>query len=80
MRESARRLRLLCDAYGLGERAGLVDVIAARQQALHDTIRTFAARGVPAFVAMWGTSHSEQPLRDRRHLLAHRAAYEAALS
>jgi Phosphotransferase enzyme family len=80
VRESARRLRLLCDAYGLDERAGLVDGIAARQQALHDTIRTFAARGVPAFVAMWGTSHSEQPLRDRRHLLSHRAAYEAALS
>jgi hypothetical protein len=78
--EAARRLRLLCDAYGLGERAGLVDVIARRQQALHDAIREFAARGIPAFVAMWGTHHSEQPLRDRAHLLAHRAEFEAALT
>jgi hypothetical protein len=77
--EAARRLRLFCDAYGLRERATLIDVIASRQQALHDTIREFAARGLPAFVAMWETTHSEQPLHDRRHVLAHRAAYEAAL-
>jgi hypothetical protein len=77
---SALRLRLLCDAYGLEERGGLVDTIAARQQALHDTIRELAARGHSAFAAMWGTPHSELPLRDRRHLLAHRAEYEAVLS
>jgi aminoglycoside phosphotransferase (APT) family kinase protein len=76
---SASRLRLFCDAYGLRERADLVEVIARRQQALHDTIREFAARGVPAFVAMWNTEHSEEPLRDRDHLLAHRATYELAL-
>jgi hypothetical protein len=77
--EGARRLRLFCDGYGLRRRADLVDVIAKRQQVLHDTIAEFAARGVPAFVVMWGTAHSEQPLRDRHHLLAHRAAYDAAL-
>jgi hypothetical protein len=42
--------------------------------ALHDTIREFAAGGIPAFVAMSGTHHSEEPPRDRAHLLAHRAA------
>ncbi len=77
--EGARRLRLLCDAYGLRRRSGLVDMIALRQQVLHDTVREFAAAGMPAYVAMWGTHHSEQPLRDRQHLLAHRAAYDAAL-
>lgn len=77
---AARRLRLFCDAYGLRQRTALVDVIARRQQVLHDTVREFAARGQPAFIAMWGTAHSEQPLRDRRHLLAHRAVYEAALA
>jgi hypothetical protein len=77
--DAARRLRLFCDAYGLTRRAGLLDVIAARQQALHDTVRVLARRD-PAFAAMWGTEHSEQPLRDRRHLLAHRADFEAALS
>jgi hypothetical protein len=67
--EAARRLRLLCDAYGLEVR---VDVVARRMQALHDTIRVFAQRGDPAFVAMWGTHHSEQPLRDRAWVLRHR--------
>jgi Phosphotransferase enzyme family len=77
---AAARLRLFCDAYGLRRRAGFLDVVASRQQALHDTIRELAHRGSPAFAAMWGTRHSEQPLRDRRHLLAHRAELEAALS
>jgi aminoglycoside phosphotransferase (APT) family kinase protein len=78
--QAAARLRLFCDAYGLRRRAGLLDVIALRQQVLHDTVRQFAVAGIPAFVAMWGTAHSEQPLRDRRHLLAHRATYAAALA
>jgi hypothetical protein len=76
---AAHRLRLFCDAYGLTRRAGLVDVVARRQQALHDTIRAFAAQGHPAFAAMWDTHHSEQPLRDRVYLLAHRAEFERAL-
>ncbi len=77
--DGARRLRVLCDAYGLDRRGQLIDYIARRQQALHDTVRQFAALGIPPFVAMWGTRHSEQPLRDRLHLLAHRDEYEAAL-
>ena len=77
--DACRRLRLLCDAYGLRQRGGFVEVIAHRQQVLHDTIREFAARGVPGFAAMWDTPHSENPIRDRDHLLAHRAAFEAAL-
>jgi hypothetical protein len=68
--EAARRLRLLCDAYGLEVP---VELVARRMQALHDTIRELAARGDPAFVAMWGTDHSEQPLRDRAWALRHRA-------
>ena len=77
---AARRLALFCDAYGLRDRTGLVELIARRQQALHDTIRERAAAGDPAFAAMWDTHHSEQPLRDRAHLLAQRAVFERALS
>lgn len=71
--EAARRLRLLCDAYGLREREGFAELIARRAQALHDTIRERAAAGDAAFAAMWGTHHSEQPLRDRAWMLAHAA-------
>jgi hypothetical protein len=67
--EAARRLRLLCDAYGLEVS---VDIVARRMQALHDTIRAFAAGGDPRYVAMWGTHHSEQPLGDRAWVLRHR--------
>jgi Ser/Thr protein kinase RdoA (MazF antagonist) len=74
MSETARRLRLLLDAYGLEDRAGFVELAARRMQALHDTIRDRAAAGDPAFAAMWGTRHSEQPLRDRAWALEHRAA------
>ncbi|WP_051324836.1 phosphotransferase [Candidatus Solirubrobacter pratensis] len=71
--ESARRVRLVCDAYGLQERAGFVETIAARAQWLHDTIRDRAAAGDPGFAAMWSTEHSKQPLRDRAWVLAHAA-------
>jgi Ser/Thr protein kinase RdoA (MazF antagonist) len=67
--EPARRLRLFLDAYGLQEREGFVELCAQRAQALHDTIRERAAAGDPAFAAMWGTHHSEQPLRDREWML-----------
>jgi hypothetical protein len=67
--EAARRLRALCDAYGSEVD---VEIVARRMQALHDTIRVFADRGEPRFAAMWGTHHSEQPLRDRAWVLRHR--------
>jgi hypothetical protein len=70
---AARRVRLLCDAYGLDERARFVETVAARAQSLHDTIRERAAAGDPDFAAMWDTRHSEQPLRDRAWVLAHAA-------
>jgi Ser/Thr protein kinase RdoA (MazF antagonist) len=36
--EQARRIRLFCDAYGLAERRGLLDVVERRQQVLLDTL------------------------------------------
>lgn len=73
--DAARRVRLLCDAYGLDprERERFAETVAARAQSLHDTIRERAAAGDPGFAAMWDTHHSQQPLRDRDWVLAHAA-------
>jgi Phosphotransferase enzyme family len=75
----AARTRLFCDAYGLVDRSSLLDTILARQHALHATIREFAEAGDPAFAAMWGTEHSEGPLRDSEFLRRHRRVFARAL-
>jgi hypothetical protein len=68
--EVGRRVRLLCDGYGLAVDRSFLRTLQRRQQVLHDTVRHLAAQGVPAFVAMWGTDHSEAPLRDRHYVEA----------
>jgi hypothetical protein len=76
----AARTRLFCDAYGLVDRSPLLETVLARQHALHATIREFALAGDPAFVAMWGTTHSEGPLRDAEFLRCHRPVFARALA
>ena len=76
----AARTRLFCDAYGLVDRSSLLETVLARQHALHATIREFADAGDPAFAAMWGTGHSEGPLRDAEFLRRHRRAFARALA
>ena len=76
----AARTRLFCDAYGPVDRSLLIDAVLARQHALHATIREFAAAGEPAFAAMWGTEHSEGPLRDAGFLRRHRRVFARALA
>ena len=50
-RNVAERVRLFCDAYGLGsERAGVIDVLIARMGELRAFARREAARGDPGFV------------------------------
>jgi len=80
IRALAARTRLFCDAYGLGDRSRLLDIVLARQHALHATIRELAGAGDPAFVAMWGTEHSDGPLRDAEFLRRHRRAFARALA
>jgi aminoglycoside phosphotransferase (APT) family kinase protein len=76
----AARTRLFCDAYGLVDRSTLLETILARQHALHATIRELAEAGDAAFVAMWGTEHSDGPLRDAEFLRRHRRAFARALA
>ena len=53
-RNAAQRVRLFCDAYGLGaERADVVDVLIARMRTLREFARREAARGDPGFAKIW---------------------------
>jgi Phosphotransferase enzyme family len=78
--ESGRRARLLLDAYGLSERDGFVAVVRERMRVLRETIRAGAEAGEPAWLAMWGTQHSEQPLADRAWVSRHRRVLERSIS
>jgi len=73
------RARVLLDAYGLTERAGFVALVRERMRVLRETIRSGAEAGEPAWLAMWGTEHSERPLADRAWVARHRRALEAAI-
>lgn len=77
--DQARRLRLFCDAYGLGDRRGLLDMIARRQQVLHDTVMIRADAGESAFVALRDAGHGDGPLRDKAYLTRHRAFFAQSL-
>jgi hypothetical protein len=77
--EYARRLRLFCDEYGLGERQGLLDVVMHRQRVMFETVRVWGQAGIPGFLEMWQSGHAEMPLRDAAFVLAARRELEASL-
>ena len=54
------RLRLFCDAYGLTERAGFIDLIRARELALYDMVRLSAAAGDPRYLPVWQQSQGQR--------------------
>jgi hypothetical protein len=56
--EQGRRARVLCDAYGLVDRSGLMDLVIRRIQVSHDTLVALAAEGVPAYVQMLRGGHA----------------------
>lgn len=79
--EQARRLRLLCDAYGLEApgRAALVATVVDRLRANVEHIRSRAAAGDEAFAAHLAAGHVELYLTDIDHVRAHEGAYSAAI-
>jgi Ser/Thr protein kinase RdoA (MazF antagonist) len=77
--EQARRIRLFCDAYGLGERAGLLDTIERRQQVLLDTLVEWGRAGVPGFTQMLRNGHADGIRAEIAYLRASRATLEALL-
>jgi aminoglycoside phosphotransferase (APT) family kinase protein len=78
--DAGRRARLLLDAYGLSEREGFIALVRERMRVLRETIRVGAEAGEPAWLAMWGTEHSERPLADRAWVARHRRALERAIA
>jgi hypothetical protein len=70
--EQGRRARVLCDAYGLAERAGLVELVERRIRAVHDTLAARAAAGEPAWVRMWQEGHGTESAANVAYLRRHR--------
>jgi hypothetical protein len=77
--EQARRLRIFCNEYGLRDRGDLLDVVQARQQVMHDTVRVWGQAGVPGFAEMWKTGHAEAPLLDREYVARFRTMLASRL-
>ncbi len=74
-----RRLRLLCDSYGLDDRNGLVDMIVARIEASRSGIQELASQGDPAFVRLMEEGHTHDMAATITHINEIRASLENAL-
>jgi hypothetical protein len=77
----ARRLRIFCDAYGLGaaERSILLATVARRVAALSDLIVAEAAGGNPVFAEHLADGHVQDYLADLAYLRASAATLAASL-
>jgi hypothetical protein len=78
--EQARRIRLFCDAYGLVDRIGLLDIIERRQQVLHETLVEWGRAGLPGFAEMLRDGHADGIRGDIAYLRASRVALEERLA
>ena len=79
--DEPRRLRLLCDEYGLddADRRGLLSAVLAMNHRGYDSHRLWAAQGVAGFVEMWANGSGQRILDDRAWLLAQWDRLQAAL-
>lgn len=77
--ETSALLRLLCDAYGTGERAELVETILWWQERCERGIETAAATGDPAMARLIADGVPARIRAARRWVTEHRAELEAAL-
>jgi hypothetical protein len=69
-----RRLRLLCDAYGLEDRTGVLPALNDRLTGLIDWIEDLAAKGAPGFTGLLQSFRASA-----RYLDARASALDAAL-
>ncbi len=74
MRDRAARVRLFCDAYGLGpERRDVIDALLERQKAGREFARGQVARGDPGFTKIWSWFPNDSYLLDAiAYIAAHR--------
>lgn len=77
--DQGRRLRLLCDAYGLEDRGGVVAAVLDRITRLPAWIETMAADGHPASQAMVDAGQPASYGAVRDYLNARRTSLEAAV-
>jgi len=76
----ARRTRLFCDAYGLGDRGELVDKIVERQRAGRRAIMQAADAGDPAYQRLRDMGAGTGVQRQIGYVLAHRSTLQDALT
>ncbi|WP_218004042.1 phosphotransferase [Nocardia araoensis] len=76
---TATLLRLMCDAYGTGERAELVDTVLWWQERCRHGIETAAEAGEPAMVRLRAGGVPERIHAAHRWVTEHRVELEAAL-
>lgn len=76
----ARRIRLLCDAYGLADRSSFLALVGDRMDASIAGIETFAAHGEAAFVEMIANGHVARMRSDRALLAAKSERWNSVLT
>lgn len=74
-----RRLRLLCDAYGLPDRSGLLDVVQQRQQAFVDMVQQRAAAGEAGFAEVWRNTNGDRWRTSMAYVARHRDDWQRDL-
>lgn len=74
------RLRILCDAYGLGDRQELLPTVCERIRVLYDTARTWGEAGRPGWRDVWADTRGEQWLGGLRYVEAERHLWEPELA
>lgn len=81
VRDRAARIRMFCDAYGLGpERNEVIDALVHRQRAARDFARSEVARGDPGFTKLWSWFPNDSYLLEAiAYIEAHRDELSADL-
>lgn len=77
--ERARRAALFCDAYGLVDRAGLVDTIIQRQHSAYDTVEQWGRAGRPGFAQLYAVNLHAGALDDIAYVERHAAVLRRML-
>ncbi|WP_232032603.1 phosphotransferase [Streptomyces lincolnensis] len=77
--EAARRIRLVCDAYGLDGREDLIDTILWWQDRCRRGIEAGAARGEPAMVGLRASGAVDEVRAAREWVAGHRRELGALL-
>jgi hypothetical protein len=74
------RIRILCDAYGLGGDRKLLDVVEARILSLYDTARERGEAGEPGWKDVWRDTRGRQWLGSLAFVQRNRAGWEHELA